>query len=338
MGGNALSQPSVRLTKKNYQRMAAACITKLCALYPHARVQDIVAYRGKPDFGDLDVALDAENYDPFEAAQALGAVEVVRNGPVTSIGVKARPELEQVRGNLFQVDLIKLGQAEYEFATHYYSYNDAGNLAGRIAKSMGTTLRHDGLYFYHRVGTYKVKEILLTQDYAKALTFLGYDAARFEHGVDSLEDIFEFIVSTPYFRADIFLLENRNYTARVRDRKRHTYNQFLLWCERHPELPAFDFPEDKASWFPRIIKHFPQFEHDYKKSCADLAKQQAVKEKFNGEWVSQLTGLQGKELGFLMKRFKESFASEDALREYVLNTSLTDLEARVRQVQAEISA
>lgn len=338
MGGNALSMPSVRLTKKNYHRMAAECLTKLRALYPQARMQAIVAYRGKPDFGDLDVALDAENYDPLEAAQALGAVEVVRNGPVTSIGVKARPELERVSGNLFQVDLIKLGQAEYDFATHYYSYNDAGNLAGRIAKAMGTTLRHDGLYYYHRVGTYKFREILLTQDYDKALAFLGYDTTRFEQGFDSLEDIFEFIVSTPYFRADIFLLENRNYAARVRDRKRHTYNQFLLWCERHPELPAFDFPEDKATWFPRIMDNFPEFEQNYKKSCADLAEQQAMKEKFNGELVSQLTGLKGKELGFLMKRFKESFASEDALREYVLNTSLTDLEARVRQVQAEISA
>ncbi len=129
-----------------------------------------------------------------------------------------------------------------------------------------------------------------------------------------------------------------NYAARVRDRKRHTYNQFLLWCERHPELPAFDFPEDKATWFPRIMDNFPEFEQKYKKSCADLAEQQAMKEKFNGAFVSQLTGLKGKELGFLLKGFKESFASEDALRDYVLNTSLTDIEVRVRRVQVEMAS
>lgn len=122
MGGNALSRTSVRLTKKNYERLAADCVAKLRALYPAARVNDIVAYRSKPDFGDLDIALDPEGYNPFEAAEALGAVEVVRNGPVTSIGVKVRPELAELDGNVFQVDLIKLGAPEYDFALSYYSY------------------------------------------------------------------------------------------------------------------------------------------------------------------------------------------------------------------------
>lgn len=338
MGGNALSRTSVRMTQSNYQRMAADCVAKLRALYPEARVNDVVAYRSKPDFGDLDVALDAESYNPFVAAEALGAVEVVRNGPVTSIGVKVRPDLQELDGNIFQVDLIKLGAPEYEFALSYYGHNDAGNLAGRVAKSLFTSLRHDGLYFYHRVGDYKFREILLTRDYGKALVYLGYDPVRFAEGFDTLEDIFKFIASTPFFTKDIFLLENRNYTARVRDRKRKTYCEFLKWCEVTPGLGTYEFPADKSVWLPRIVEHFPQFEADYAQSLADLAEQQAVKAKFNGEWVSHLTGLQGKELGFLMKRFKESFESVEAQRAFVLGTSITDIEARVRQVQAEMAA
>lgn len=336
MGGNALSCKSVRLTRNNYQALAADCVAKLKALYPSSRVTDIVAYRSKPDFGDLDVALDAENYDPFEAAEALNAVEVVRNGPVTSIGVKVRPDLSELDGNVFQVDLIKLGASEYEFALAYFGHNDTGNLAGRIAKSLNTSLRHDGLYFYHRSGAngdYKFREILLTRDYAKALAFLGYDPDRFAKGFDSLEDIFQFIVSTQFFNREIFLLENRNYTARVRDRKRKTYCDFLKWCEATPGLVAYDFPSDKSAWLPRIVEHFPLFEADYAKSLADLAEQQTVKAKFNGEWVSQITGLQGKELGQVMKRLKESFESPEALRTFVLGHSPKAIEARVRQVQ-----
>jgi hypothetical protein len=337
MGGNALSCTSVRMTKNNYERMAAECVAKLKALYPSARVNDIVAYRSKPDFGDLDIALDADNYDPYQAAAALDAVEVVRNGPVTSIGVLVRPEVPHREGNVFQVDLIKLGTEEFEFSFQYYSNNDAGNLAGRVAKSMFTSLRHDGLYFYHRAGDYKFREILLTRDYGKALAFLGYDPARFAEGFESLEDIFKFIASTEFFTNEIFLLENRNYTARVRDRKRKTYCEFLKWCEVTPGLSAYEFPEDKSVWLPRIIEHFPQFEIDYAQSLTDLAEQQAVKAKFNGEWVTQLTGFQGKELGFLMKRFKESFESVEAQRAFVLGTSLAGIEARVRQVQAEMA-
>jgi len=113
-------------------------------------------------------------------------------------------------------------------------------------------------------------------------------------------------------------LENRNYRARVRDRKRKTYCEFLKWCEVTPGLPAYAFPEDKSAWLPRIVEHFPQFEADYAQSLADLAELRAVKAKFNGEWVSQVTGLQGKELGFLMKRFKESFRSPTEQGAYVL--------------------
>lgn len=332
MGGNALSHVSVRLTKSNYERLATDCVAKLRALYPAARVQDIVAYRNKPDFGDLDVALDAENYDPFEAAKTLGAVEVVRNGPVTSIGIKVRPEVADLDGNLFQVDLIKLGADEFEFSLQYYSNNDMGNLVGRIAKALGTTLRHDGLYFYHRSGDYKFREILLTQDYAKALSFLGYDPVRFAEGFESLEDIFQFVVSTPFFNNEIYLLENRNYAARVRDRKRKTYCEFLTWCEARPSLIAYAYPEDQSARLPRIIEHFPQFEADYAQSLMDLTKQQAVKAKFNGRWVSQLTGLEGLALGGLMTRFKSSFESETAMQDYILDHSQQDIEVRIHRL------
>lgn len=187
-----------------------------------------------------------------------------------------------------------------------------------------------------RSGDYKFREILLTRDFAKALTFLGYDPARFAEGFESLEDIFQFVVSTEFFNNSIYLLENRNYTARVRDRKRKTYCEFLKWCEVTPGLTAYAFPEDKAAWLPRIVEHFPQFEADYAQSLADLAEQQAVKAKFNGEWVSRLTGLQGKELGFLMKRFKESFESVEAQRAFVLASSEEELSNRVQALYGEL--
>ena len=63
---------------------------------------------------------------------------------------------------------------------------------------------------------------------------------------------------------NIFLLENRNYQSRVRDRKRKTYTEFLQWCENHPGLPAYTYPEDKAQWLPRLFEWFAPF----KEACA----------------------------------------------------------------------
>lgn len=338
MGGSALSCTSVRLTKKNYDWLVADCLAKLRAVYPTGRMEVVEAYRAKADFGDADIVICAPNYDPFQAAAALDAVEVVPNGPVTSVGVVVRPEVPHRDGNVFQVDLIKQNEEDFDFALNYFRFNDAGNLAGRLAKAMDTSLRHDGLYFYFRDGDYKFREILLTRDYGKALAYLGLAPEVFSAGFETLEDIFRFIASSPFFNRDIFLLENRNAKSRVRDRKRKTYNAFLKYCEAHPELPAFRFPTEKRAWMGRIVEHFPHFQAEYDQAVADLEEMRAVKAKFNGQWVSRLTGLQGKELGALMKRFKESFGTSEALRTFVLEHSQQDIEVRVRRLHAELDA
>ena len=336
MGGNALSCTSVRLTKKNYERLVGDCLSKLRSRFPSGRFEAIESFRSKADFGDADLVCWAPNYDPHALAAALGAVEVVRNGPVTSIGLIVRPEVPHIAGNMFQVDLIKSTPEEFDFSCRYFKANDAGNLAGRLAKSMETSLRHDGLFFVVREGDYKFKDLLLTRDYDKALAYIGLDATVFNAGFETLTDIFEFIVSSPYFRADIFLLENRNAASRVRDRKRPTYRAFLKYCEEHPELPNFKAPADASTWLTRIAEHFPHFRAEYDQALAEMAELRAVKEKFNGDWVSRLTGLQGKGLGALMKRFKESFESAEAQRAFVLSSSEEDLKARVAALFDEL--
>lgn len=151
MGGNALSCTSVRLTKQNYDRLATDCVARLRERFPGKRIDALGTYRAKADFGDCDVLVEGgPDYDPHQAAAALNAVEVVRNGPVTSVGVLVRPEVPHRDGNVFQVDLIKMEPEAYDFASGYFGASDTGNLVGRIAHSMGLSHRHDGLVFYHR--------------------------------------------------------------------------------------------------------------------------------------------------------------------------------------------
>lgn len=338
MGGNALSVTAVRLTKKNYERLAADCLARLQACFPNNRVAVIPAYGSKADFGDCDILVSSTGYDRERAAAALGACEVVPNGPTTSVGVVLREEVGAVSGNVFQVDLIEIADESFDFAYAYGSFNDLGNLIGRTAHRAGLVHRHDGLFYYLRNGTHKFADICLTRDYDQALRFLGYDPARFHAGFDTLEDIFEYVAGSAYFNRDIFLLENRNAKSRIRDRKRHTYMSFLRWCEARPELPAFEYPEDKAAWLPRIAEHFPHFQAEYDQALADQADLNAARARFNGEWVGALTGLKDKDLGILMKNIKASFPSPEAMRQFILVSSETQLEARVRQVQTSLDA
>lgn len=329
MGGNALSVPSVRLTRKNFERLNADLNRKLKAAYPQLKFATVESYRAKADFGDLDMLIGDSGFNAREAALALGAVEVVTNGPVTSFGLLVDPANDERDGNMFQVDFIKVATAEYEYAKSYFAWNDLGNLVGRIAHKMGLAHKHDGLYFFVREGDYLFREILLTRDYAQALEAMGFSADRFAQGFETPLDLFEYTASTPYFNVDIFLLDNRNAKSRVRDSKRKTYMDFLGWCERNPGLTAYAFPEDKADWLPHLFAHFPAFRGEYEKALQDLERTRAVKAKFNGELVGTWTGLAGKELGMVMKRFREGFASQDELHQHVLQRSQEELKAQV---------
>lgn len=328
MGGNALKQhQAIRLGKKDYEPLAEQCVARLRELYPAGRVEALQSYREKQDFGDLDVLVAADGYDPFKAADAIGSVEVVRNGPVTSVGVEAP-------GGIFQVDLIKSPFEEFDYASRYFRWNDLGNLIGRIAHAMGVAHRHDGLFFYFRDGDHLFREILLTRDHDLALIFLGLDPMRFNRGFDTLEDVFRFVASSCFFNRDIYLLQNRNAKSRVRDSKRPSYMQFLAWCEAHPDLPSFSFPKNKLLWFARFSMYFPGFIAEYEKAKSDLARIHAAREKFNGELVSRITGLTGKPLGEMIRKFRDSFESSDAQQDFVLSASQDEIENLIRRLHA----
>lgn len=337
MGGNALSYDAVRLAKADYVRMAESCTATLQAVYPGKRVHAIEAYRAKETFGDLDILIENAGFDPFVAARGLNATEVVRNGPVTSIGVRVRPDEPICEGNVFQVDFITIAPEAFDYAKDYFSFNDQGNLVGRLFHAAGLSHRHDGLYYYFRDGDYKFREILLTKDYAQALRFMGYSPDAFQAGFETLEDMFEFVASSEFFDSDIFLLENRNAQSRIRDRKRPSYTAFLKWCEVTQGLPEYSYSKDKKQWHARIEAFFPGFLAEYAQGERDLAELREVKSKFNGGLVSEWTGLAGKELGQVMAAWRKKFESAQAMHGFVLSQEQEALRRDIVELAGELA-
>lgn len=173
----------MRLSARSYAQLDAELHGKLKAAYPALKFATVQSYRSKSDFGDLDMLVGDLAFDARQAALSLGAVEVVSNGPVTSSGLLVDPQVLERTGNLFQVDFIKVAAEEFDYAQKYLAFNDLGNLVGRIAHKMGLAHRHDGLYFFVRDGDYLYREILLTRDYDKALTVMGFSSSRFALGL-----------------------------------------------------------------------------------------------------------------------------------------------------------
>jgi hypothetical protein len=343
MGGNALQATSVRLPASRYRVVEQDAVRTLKQHFPDQRIEAVLAYADKTDFGDLDILVeDLGNYDPVQLASALQASEVVRNGDVTSIGL---PLAE----GIFQVDLIQTPSVSFDFAVRYFGLNDFGNLIGRIAHKFGAKFGHQGLLYPIRDpdnSSHLIAEVCITTDFSAALNLLGYDAERYESmrttgQFKTLHDIFQYVVSSPYVNREIYLLDNRNHKARIRDAKRATYTAFLIWLEEQADgvLPAYPWAEvgsrerqeQKQEFLESTFAEFPAFKQAYDQALAANARSKQIKLQYNGGLAAEFTGLSGKPLGELMARVRNSFADEAAFEDFFISASREVVKARFLQ-------
>lgn len=319
MGGNAIKD-SVRFdntVKKMIERKINHFMTIFSEHlnhYSHVPAYRYVrSYVNKQTHGDIDVVVLAdvlfENPKWFEALQSdlitilsVSPDNIKKNSNVVSFGLP-------LRGNIYQVDLIFHRSDVYEIATYYYDWNDLGNLIGRIAHSIGFRFGHEGLAYIHRDENTIYGKTTLSKDIGEILDFLGFsDPLKVISGFDELEDIFEFVASSKYFNPDIYLLHNRNSISRRRDAKRHTYQQFLKWCENIPEREYYVRNPDKTFYLPLAFRKFPGFEQEFQRIETEYNTTKKMlderREYYNGKLMMEWTGLTGKELGGFMKFFE----------------------------------
>ena len=313
MGGNALKAvKTTRLPASEYHPLAEEVCEALTSRFG-CRAAAIPAFRSKADFGDLDVMVEKElasREQLEEFAYTVGlARQIVVNGSVLSYDHR-KTSSDEVG---FQVDLIRTPAHEFDIGLAYFSYNDLGNLIGRVAHKMGFSYGHRGLLYPMREGTHLIGTVDMSSDVAQCLGFLGYSANRFHQGFEDREEIYAYVRSTPLFNPAIYLLENRNHTSRTRDRKRPTYMGFLEHLRSLPAGEYFEFPEDKSLWLPKAFEAFPGMEARVEDVRARYALARRVKEAFDGELVASRTGLSGKELGAFMGRVRTELGGVEGM-------------------------
>jgi hypothetical protein len=307
MGGNALNFETRRASRNEYDVIRSYVLLALRTFFNDSsrRIEEIPAYRQKPDFGDLDVLLETRTGDLYHyktiITELFNPKQVVQNGHIYSFDY-----------DNFQVDLILTPTDIFQTSIDYFSNNDAGNLAGRLAKKLGFKYGHDGLTYMFRGEdqTHSVyDETIVSKDTAAIHKFLDLDHQRFIEGFDTLEEMFIWIASSKYFHSDIYLFHNRNYTSRIRDQKRKTYNQFLTWCAVTPVLNAYPWTQmreqDGYAGKPEFLKlaldTFPDFATRHAEIVKKHANHKIVTGKFNGNIVRELTGFEGRQLGEFMQ-------------------------------------
>jgi len=271
-------------------------------------------YATKPDFGDMDVVVSSA------AVQALGGTDAFRAALVQRLGITRTKSVGHVYSTVFrdfQVDYFTRPPELFEATVHYLSFNDLGNLLGKIGKRLGLKYGEDGLsYVFRRDTQPSYKKVLpVSRDWPAILSFLGLTVPPWEAGFDTLEDMFAWVTTSPWFSVAPYLDGDRDRTTQRRARQRRTMARFIEWLEQEgiDQRPTY-LPQPHA-YVPRIAAAFPAagLPEALEREREAEARVLALREKFSGEKVGAWTGLGGKELGGFMQRFRQACSQQELL-------------------------
>lgn len=276
------------------------------------------SYASKESFGDLDILVTyfGESADVPDWKSGLmgipGLSGVLNNGKVLSLGFEE-----------LQCDLIFTDKEELPFSREYYAWNDLGNLIGRVARRLGLKHGHDGLWKMVRDPENEGRtsgEVLVTRDYMDALAICGYDPDAYKRRIFARpEEIYEFAASSIYFDPDAFRLENRNYRARVRDRKRKMYSNFLDWME------SIDWPEPIKKDHDQVVRDLfvthPNFKYDYLSSLESMRLAKLYRTRVSIPALAEEFGVVKENYHLLakhMKKYQEQITSFESDEQAIL--------------------
>lgn len=286
-------------------------------------------YGSKPDFGDMDVVVSNASIE------ALGGWDAFRAAIAEGLGVTQTKSVGGLYSTAFadlQVDYFVRSPHLFESTYHYLSFNDLGNLLGKICKRLGLKYGEDGLsYVFRRDSQPSYKTALpITRDWPRILTFLGLEVDPWLAGFDTLEQMFAWVVTSPWFSVAPYVDRNRSTERRARQRR--TMARFVEWVEHEGLDVRHDYRPERDAYVSDIDAAFPEAElpRALEREREAEARVLVLREKFSGDRVREWTGLTGKELGGFMRRFREAHSQDE-----LLAMSPPDIQALVERFPRE---
>lgn len=216
----------------------------------------------------------------------------------------------------FQVD-VTFHPLEYvRMAIDYSSWDDLGNIMGRVFHKMGLHFGHTGLSFWIRQGLFDANVQWSDSDHIYHKTVLstnmgdicevgGFDYARWSEGFDTEKDAFDFVINSKYFNKELFALENLNHTNRTRNRKRGMYMRFVEYVANCDKV-GIPF-RSKHEYSLLMQCRYSQLQHSINNFRLVYEIDKVIKEKVNGklvmEWLN-LSESDGPLLGKIMSEIR----------------------------------
>lgn len=310
MGGNALKLNS-RLNKAEYLKLTE----KIKFILNKLEISYLIpaSYADKETFGDLDIIVYEKIELPFTFEFFVDNFK--------STKIKFNNNIISFEFENFQIDFILVHDKVKLFSYYnYLSYNDLGNLIGKIAHKLGFKYSQEGLFYIildkdnKTSFLHEERNIFISDDINKILYFLGFDAKIFNKGYNSLKEIFEFVVFSKYFDPKIYLFENLNNDNKRRDSKRQTYLKFLDYIkESNFNFLTVNYEKLKQEKLNQVDLVFTEVKLKEKIESFNnkLKLYHLYKTKFNGEIISKYTELQDKQLGKYFALLNKKYCLKD---------------------------
>tara|TARA_R110000796_G_scaffold215732_3_gene331756 strand:+ start:462 stop:1472 length:1011 start_codon:yes stop_codon:yes gene_type:complete len=301
MGGRALKTAFTRrYSKQEFDTVSKELIDIIEKTYTKACTP--LFYNKKETFGDIDIIVSVITTDMGAirhfVENTFKPTEIFSNGNAISFDYKE-----------VQVDLICVPEKDFGSNYHYLAFNDLGNFIGRLAQSMGLKYGQEGLWYNHFSDANTKDKIIVSKNYRDIFNFLDLDYDKWTEGFDTLEDIFEYIMTSHLFNPKMFQLKELNKINRERNLKRASYMSFLEYIGDKGANPEYDgevIYALKKDVINVIREAFPEANIDLRLAEIDFnaAKKKLVNIKFNGKFIMDEYGLNGKELGDAITKFK----------------------------------
>jgi len=241
-------------------------------------------------------------------------------------GLKSGIEVEDAKdikhGHNFVIDgkkvsvLYAKNKHSYEFFCEISAYGII-SLIGKMIKPAGLKLTHNGLLYEEKLGIEnhqsKVGHFYITKDARKLFELIDLDYDRFKEGFESKEDLFEFVITSPYFHINKFLNPKKEY--------RHgLYADMYAYLTLNQYAPI----ENKNISFKDIDNHFEDvdfFAEVEILKAKELRKRSAIG-KFNGRKIlDYFPTFNRKTIGTSMGYFKFSFGDVETYRDFLIDNT-----------------
>lgn len=294
MGGRAFGFDAKRMDKWEYEDILSLSLSRIDSSQHYKGMgKGVISVTDKESFGDIDVLVPREHFsfEKFWDKHKFRYKGFKRNGGVISL----------LDNQDRQIDIITTPIAIYDVHFQYLAYNDMGNFMGRLAKSLNLKYGQDGLSLIVRHKsdpTRKIGVINISTDVSYIYSLLDIPNKVYR----SMGDVYEAILNSKYYHKDSFLLEHQSHHARVRDKKRKSYNGLLQYIEDNDKSNTSRRKysiEETLYMLPRFVTE------QYIEMIALANKREYEKTLFNGNIVKNITGLSGKDLGCFMSHIKD---------------------------------